>query len=242
MKKLFAVFVFLLMALNNFLYSDEKIHEDSYAKILKLCVKSGNKIDYDALAENKNILENYLHKIAETDCSKLNNNEKLALFINAYNAYTLKIVLNHYPLISIKQIKGVWNKLKFKVCGRNYTLNQIKYLVVKGKFSNPKAVFCLFNSCVDGPPLRSRPYNGESIENEIEEQLKNFINNKRYVRYDEKDNILYISSIFKWNKKYLGDYMALIRKYAQKELISKIDKNKPKVKFLPFDWILNKAS
>ena len=243
MKNIIKLFIFLLILVFNLnIYGDEAkncMDNIPYKKLLSICLKDGV-VNFTKLEKNKTLLKEYFSRLEKWDLSKSSENCKKAIFINAYNALILKIVSDNYPLDSIKDVKGVWMKFKINIGGKEYDLRTIRFKLIK-ELNTPKAVFCLYNSSFSGPLLRKDPYEAENIDSAIEEQVKKFINNEKYVRLDKKNNILYISSIFKWYKKYLGSYRELIKKYIDKEKKEYIEKNNPKIKFLAYDWFLNDA-
>ncbi len=125
-------------------------------------------VDYGALAKRSGKLDGYLKSIAEADDSKFSDAEKLALNVNAYNAYTLRTVLDALPLDSIMELDGgkVWDKRKFEVAGSDLTLNQMEHERVR-KLADGR-VHAVLNCAAKGcPPLREAPF----LPIETEKQL-----------------------------------------------------------------------
>jgi len=130
--------------------------------------------------------------------------EQLAYWINAYNAFTVKLILDHYPVKSIKDIKdgipfinSVWDIKFINIAGKEYDLNNIEHDIIRKKFKEPRihfAVNCASYSC---PRLRNEAFIAERLEEQLEEQTRLFFNDKRKNNIISKDKIV-ISSILKW--------------------------------------------
>ncbi|MCP4452905.1 MAG: DUF547 domain-containing protein, partial [Planctomycetes bacterium] len=191
-----------------------------------------------------------------------------AFWINAYNALTLKAVLDHYPIKSsffrsltypknsIRQIAGVWNKLKFTVHNRPMTLEHIEHEILRVQFNEPRihlALVCAAKGC---PPLRNEPYAGLTLDAQLDDQAAAFLADLSKFKIDRKEEIVHLSPIFKWfgedfvetyapseNTGDLDAELSAVMNY----LASHVDglfrpylfRGKYKVKFLKYDWSLN---
>ena len=212
-----------------------------YGEVLKKSVYDG-KVDYPALKNNPSILDSYLKEVAELDTEALNSmpkSEKTAFYINAYNALTLKVIEDYYPVKSIKDIPGAWDKLKFKVAGRELTLNQIEHQILRKEFKEPRIHFALVCASKGCPELASEPFSGKALDDQLDREVRKFINDKTKVRLDRDNKTLYISSIFKWFNEDFGDIIKFINKYLSEDDAEFIKKAKPKIKYLNYDWSLN---
>jgi tetratricopeptide (TPR) repeat protein len=212
-----------------------------YGDVLRESVYDG-KVDYVGLKDNPTILDSYLNEVAELDTEVLNfmpRNEKLAFYLNVYNALTLKVIIDHYPVKSIRDIPGVWNRLKFKVAGRELTLNQIEHRILRKEFKEPRIHFALVCASKGCPQLASEPFRGEILDEQLDREARKFINDKTKVRLDRSNRTLYISSIFKWFNEDFGDVIKFISKYLPEDDTEFIEKTKPKIKYLNYDWSLN---
>ena len=139
--------------------------------------------------------------------------QKLAFWINAYNAFTIKAIIDHYPIErsftligifyapknSILQIPGVWKKLKFNALGQEVTLDHIEHGILRKEFNEPRihaAINCASISC---PDLRSEAYVADRLEGQLSDASGLFVNNKfKGVYVDKKKNKVKVSKIFKW--------------------------------------------
>ena len=215
-----------------------------YGEVLRKSVYDG-KVDYHALKNNPFILDNYLKEVAGLDTVALNSMpkaEKIAFYINIYNALTLKVIEDYYPVKSIKDIPGVWDKLKFKVAGRVLTLNQIEHQILRKEFKEPRIHFALVCASKGCPDLASEPFSGKELDKQLDRETRKFINDKTKVRLDRDNKTLYISLIFKWFNEDFGDVIKFISKYLPRDDAEFIKKTKPKIKYLNYDWSLNEKS
>jgi hypothetical protein len=130
--------------------------------------------------------------------------QQLAYWINAYNAFTIKLILDHYPVKSIKDIKkgvafvnSVWDIKFIKIEGQEYDLNNIEHSIIRSQFDEPRihfAVNCASYSC---PKLLNEAYTAERLEVQLEAQARDFFNDTRKNKIINKDKVV-LSSILKW--------------------------------------------
>lgn len=235
----------VIFGLNGSVFSQAPAFNHSlYDKVLKEFVEDG-RVDYRALQDNPALLDAYLKKLAETSPASLfamPEDEKIAFYINAYNAMTLKAVTDHYPVKSIKKIRGVWDRLKFTVAGRELTLDHIKNKILRWEFREPRVHFALVCAAIGCPKLRSGAYRGRELNRMLNEETRKFINDKERVNLDKDKKTLYVSSIFKWFKNDFGDIAEFVAKYMPKDEARFIRENRPRIKYLKYDWALNKRS
>ena len=202
-------------------------------------------MDYATLKNNPSALDKYLKAVAEIDNDALNSmprNEKIAFYLNVYNALTLKVIVDYYPIKSIKDIPGAWDKIKFNVAGRKLTLNQIEHRILRREFKEPRIHFALVCASKGCPKLAEAPFSSESLDKQLDREASKFINDKTKVRLDKSIRTLYISSIFKWFNEDFGDVIKFINKYLSRDDAEFIEKTKPKIKYLNYDWSLNEKS
>ena len=138
--------------------------------------------------------------------------EKLAFWINAYNAFTIKAIIDHYPITrsfsivglfvpsnSILQIKGVWDKLQFKAVGKMVTLEEIEHEILRKEFNEPRIHIAINCASVSCPDLRNEAYVPGKLEEQLTQASVAFINNPEKGLYiNEGDGIVKFSKIFNW--------------------------------------------
>ncbi len=213
----------------------------AYSALLVKHVTDGT-VDYKALGKDRAALDAYLERIADLPPSALERmpeNEKLALYINAYNAYTLKAILDNYPVKSIKKIRGVWDRLQFKLAGQDLTLGHIEHEILRKQFADPRVHFTLVCASIGCPKLRAEAYTGEAISRMLEEETQGFITDRTRVRLDRDRKTLYLSSIFKWFEKDFGDVEAFVARYLPRDDVRFIRLERVRIRYLRYDWSLN---
>lgn len=222
-----------------------EIDNSIYARLLEKYVKKRT-VDYDGFKADEARLDQYLQILSSADPKSLTRNHRFAFYINAYNAFTIKLILTKYPQInSIKELGGFfsspWSKKFFSIGGWKVSLDHIEHQVLRPEFKDPRvhfAINCAAKSC---PPLLNRPYEGNIIEQQLDEQARAFINNKRSTFV--KGDTLFISKIFDWFEEDFNDNPLLfIRQYAGERLKSELDAAGPElnVTYLYYDWSLNR--
>jgi hypothetical protein len=218
-----------------------------YGKLLQQYVKDGQ-VNYTGFKKKEAQLDVYLGYLAATDPTQMAANDQFAFYINAYNAYTIKLILENFkngqPPVSIKDIGGFFSKpwsIKFViVAGKTYTLDNIEHDILRPTFKDARihfAVNCASKSC---PPLSSEPYFGNKLDKQLNASTRAFIHNTKENRLE--DTLLYVSSIFKWYKEdFQKNPVGFFEKYAQGDLKDKLaaQKDRIKIKYLDYDWSLN---
>jgi hypothetical protein len=237
------IVLLVLLAFNSFAF--DQSHE-AFDKALKAYTfKKGSQVsvDYKSLAENKGELDSYLKQleaVKKAEFSKFTTDEKLAFWINAYNAYTLKLIIKNYPVKSIKDIGGLfsgpWDQKFIYLMGKNMTLNEIEHGTIRKQFKEPRIHFAVNCASIGCPSLLQEVFVGSKLDAQLETATKNFLANKDKNFYDKSKNTLFMSKIFKW---YGGDFKD---KFGNKEqFISKyieFPKNAD-TDYLDYNWNLN---
>ena len=244
----------ILMILSFFLISgstvsagsfSEKFDNQIYASLLKKHVID-KRVNYDGFKKDEKRLDEYLDILSHTDVKSLSGNNLFAFYINAYNAFTIKLILTKYPGInSIKEIGGFfsnpWNIKFILLQKRTVSLDHIEHDILRPKFKDPRvhfAINCASKSC---PRLLNEPYEGRILETQLDTQAEKFINDKKNTFV--KGDTLFISKIFKWFKKDFSDNPVLfIKRYAATELKEQLNSygENIKLQYLTYDWSLNR--
>jgi len=184
---------------------------ENYALLLEAHVDVNGLVDYAALRADPSWLEAFLLELAELPSQEFQSwtrSDRMALWINAYNAYTLKAIIDHYPIQSsflkslaypknsIRQIDGVWDRLRFSVAGEELTLDQIEHQVLRGRFGDPRIHVALVCAALSCPPLRREPYQGKQLTKQFADQTRRFAGGASNFRL--QSGTLYLSKIFDW--------------------------------------------
>lgn len=216
-----------------------------YNTLLEKYVTSSGVVDYDGLQKEEGKLDEYLKLLRENPPNKAHwsDKEQMAYWINVYNAFTLKLILKHYPLESIKDIAGgipyvntPWDIKFIKIGDEEYDLNNVEHGILRKDFDEPLihvAVNCASVSC---PKLLNEAYEVEKLDQQFAEQADYFINHSGENTIT-KDKLV-LSRIFKW---YSGDFekgdnsvVKFVRKYAEIDFVKD-----PEVEYADYNWKLN---
>ncbi len=219
---------------------EDELHSN-WAEILQKYV-IGGRVDYYGIQQDEKQLQVYLDNISDVQVGQLSRDAQLALYINAYNACTVKLILDEIEdgeiVDSIKDIGGFftspWDIPFCKVGGEVLTLNNIEHDIIRPKFQDNRihfAVNCASNSC---PKLYSTAFLPSILDSQLEEATISFLNDKKsnYI----KGKALYLSRIFKWyGEDFSNDPVSFYLKKTQ----NVEDSSTLKVKYLAYDWSLN---
>ncbi|MBI5594668.1 MAG: DUF547 domain-containing protein [Elusimicrobia bacterium] len=189
-----------------------------YDSLLKEHVSKG-RVDYAALKKAPGGLDAVLAELAGAapeEYGAWKEPDRIAFWLNAYNAQTLKAIVDNYPIEarglaalrfpknSIRQIPGVWDKRGFVVMGRTMTLDGIEHSVLRKEFKEPRAHMALVCASIGCPPLRAEAYRGDRLEAQLEDQARTFLSDKAKFRIDQAAARVGLSPIFKW---FGGDFV-----------------------------------
>ena len=206
--------------------AESSVDHSIYADLLNRYVHDGL-VDYGGLKAEEDRLDRYLSVLEHVNTASLSKNERLAFYINAYNAWTIKLILGAYPNVrSIKDLgslfRSPWKEKIARIDGKVLTLDEIEHGIIRPQFKDPRihfAVNCASKSC---PPLHSEPYRGADLHGQLDEAARRFINDPRSTVL--RDQTLHVSKIFDWySKDFGGDSVGFILKYADKALKEKIE-------------------
>lgn len=202
---------------------------------LKKYVEPNGKVNYKDWKKDASALNNYIQFLEQNPpASYWSKNDSLAYFINAYNAVTVQLILEHYPIKSIRRLVTPWRFKRFKLHDKMVSLNHIEHSILR-KMNDARihfAINCASTSC---PKLQNQAFESHRINQQLDAATKTFIN-------DSSKNILSknkvsLSRIFQWFARDFGDKqqrLHFIQNYTQKT----IDPH-AKIDFLNYDWSLN---
>lgn len=205
-----------------------------------------NAVNYKSI-KNDPTYKKLIGELKDYNLSDLKSkNDKLAFWINVYNIMAVKMVLDNYPVKSIKDagslFKSVWKKDVGEVAGKVRTLNDIEHEILR-KMGEPRihvAIVCASVSC---PDLRPEAYTAEKLDKQLDDQLTKFLANQgKGLKIDSADNKIYLSSIFKWFEEDFesrGGVVPYLTKYVDSEYMATLKSGKLKTKYLDYDWGLN---
>ncbi|UCH35765.1 MAG: DUF547 domain-containing protein [Armatimonadota bacterium] len=209
--------------------------------VLQEHVGSHGLVDYAALRRDRARLDQYLDALARTDASSLPSREdRLAYWLNAYNAFTIAGVLDHYPVKSVQDVERFFKEQRYKAGGARYSLDDIENAVIRPTFREPRIHFVLVCAAKSCPRLWSRAIDPGTLEQRLEASAKKFINSPAGARVDRTKKELTLSALFKWYRTdFLGEADSLagyVRRYLDDP---PSDLAQYRVRFQAYDWSLN---
>ena len=175
--------------------------------------------------------------------------EQMAFLLNVYNATTLKLIVDHYPVSSIKDIGGigsVWNLKVVSLFGEKISLSYLENQLLRKQFQAPSVHFALVCDSKGCPVLRGNPYNAQNLEDQFSDQAKNFLGDKSKNRVDLGEGTVYLSPIFKWYKEDFGksdtDILEFVAGHFNQTEKSAIKSGGFKIRYTDFDWEVNDSN
>lgn len=214
---------------------NKMIDHGKWDALLRKHVSASGDVDYKGFKKDEPELDVYLAQLAKKIPNKSDSkNSTLAYWINAYNAFTVKLILENYPLKSIKDIKDPWGKKFIQLEGNKYSLEQIENEILR-KMSEPRihfAINCASESC---PNLINKAYTDNDLDKQLDYAASSFINDK--TKETITPNKVEVSKIFDWfsdDFKQNGSVIDYLNKYSK----TKINPN-AKISYKDYDWDLN---
>lgn len=207
----------------------------SWDTFLKKYVSASGDVDYKSIKANKKELEAITKAFSETSVlTSWSKNDQLAFWINAYNVFTIDLVVNHHPIKSIQNLDGgkTWDVKRIAIGDKKYSLNNIENDIIRPQFKDARihfAVNCAAKSC---PPILNSAFFGKTLDEQLDAVTKKFISNTKYQNITSGKMTL--SKIFDWYKVDFGDIFTFINKYST----IKVNKNTAIV-YKEYDWSLN---
>lgn len=223
------------------------ITHESWTKLVKKHVGTDGLVDYKGFIKDKAELEAYLKQVSDNPPPQTaTNNDKIAYWLNAYNAFTIKLIIDHYPVKSIKDLGGKhqvifintpWDIKFFNIGGKTMTLNRIEHRILRRDYTEPRIHFALNCASMSCPKLRREAYEGTKLDEQLTSQAREFLRDTS--RNQISEDPPQMSAIFsfygkdmtKWSGKTL---VGFINQYAPVKL-----KEDAKLEYMDYNWDLN---
>jgi Protein of unknown function, DUF547 len=211
------------------------VSNDVWNSLLKKYVTPKGMVNYQGLRNDQSLLEEYIHSLPNISPDGLSRSGQMVYWINLYNAETVKLILDHYPVKSIRNIAGgkPWDEKIIQIGSENLSLNDIENKL--RNFGDPRihfAINCASKSC---PPLRNEAFTSDKLDAQLDEQAKKYINNsnENEIAADQAN----LSAIFNWYKSDFdksGGIILFINRFSSVKL-----HDDAKISFKEYDWNLN---
>ena len=248
-------FVFSLLCLPIFMGTVVRAQDfdqahSGFDTVLKTYVENGQ-VDYAGLKSNRRELDRYLSSLAAVDEKEFKTwpmTDRLAYLTNLYNAATLQLIIDHYPVKSIKDIgsffKGPWKQPVVKLFGKTITLNNLEHDIIRKQFDEPRVHVVLVCAAKGCPPLRSEAYVGARLEEQMAEQMRTFLANSTKNRVSAASGKVFLSPIFKWYgkdfKKNGNTLLGSLAPYWPTQAAGRLkSRRKWGIAYTDYDWSLN---
>ena len=214
-----------------------------WTSLLQKYVDADGQVNYDSWQKNPKQLNQYLAWLSAQNMSQISpSSERLAYWINLYNAYTISLILQHYPIQSIRSISAESVKNPWKINfiplsdGRLLSLDALENLIIRKNFSEPRIHFALVCAAKSCPPLRREAYVSEKLETQLQEQGRIFINDPGKNQFHQ--GLARISPVFDWFKDDFGsskeERINYLNRYAREHISIDVQ-----LEYMSYDWQLN---
>ncbi len=225
--------------------SSQPISHEVWDELLQKYVNEEGWVNYKGFIKDSTKMNRYLELLKNNHPNTKNwtRNERYAYWINAYNAFTVSLIMKHYPVASIKDIKNgipfvntVWDIKFIKIEGQTYDLNNLEHGIIRPKFKDARAHFAVNCASYSCPKLLNEAYTPAKLEEQLNQQARAFLVDKTK-NIIENPASIQLSKIFSW---YGGDFK------AEKPLIDYINQYAPlkvnqdvNIEYLDYQWTLN---
>lgn len=249
--------------------ADDLFDHSDFDAILRARVDSGGLVDYEGLLADRAALDAYVARMGDVERASLDSRrreERMAFWINAYNAITLARILDHWPpkglglihpKLSIRNIDGVWDKLTTRVAGAEITLDAIEHEILRPEFGDPRIHAAIVCASIGCPALRNRAYTAENLDAQLDRAARDFVRDPSKNLVDRDAKVVELSPIFKWFAedfaaqasevpsaaegklaKYAGG-LGFLARHASEEDAEFLRSGDYKAKYGDYDWSLN---
>ena len=240
----------------------------AYADILRAHVV-GTRVDYAKLQQSRAALDEVIDELGEVTAVQFGGwsaVQQIAYWINAYNAFTLQAIVEHYPIKgslfswlsltprnSIKQIDGVWTRLRWRAAGAEMTLDEIEHETLRANYDEPRIHFAVNCASVSCPPIRRDPYTAERLDRQLILAARDYLASELGLQVDGAS--LRVSSLFNWyGEDFIDQFshlvdangsaknraiLGVVAKYGPADASRLAQAGSARIRFLKYDWSLN---
>jgi hypothetical protein len=238
-----------------------------YAAVLSKHVRPLH-VDYAALKADRQALDRVVDGFSTPDTHTertWTRDQRMAFWINAYHVFTLRLIVDHYPIRSgwltrqprnsIRQIAGAWTARRWRAAGRTVSLDDIEHAILRPEFRDARIHFAVNCASVSCPPLSAEPYQPETLDRQLDAAARRYLGSREGLQVDHAT--LRVSSIFKWyGSDFVDTYSArvpgtrnvqerailgVIVAHGPADAVALARTGAPRIDFLGYDWSLNDA-
>jgi hypothetical protein len=224
------------------------VDHSAFDRLLRAHARDG-RVDYDAFRDAADFRQ-YLASLEHASLAGTDDDERLAFWINVYNAYTIQLIVSHGERGSIRNInrtlgvfrlKGPWSAPIVRAAGRTLSLDEVEHRIIRKEFHEPRIHFALVSAAMGSPPLRSEAYTGAELDRQLFDQGRRFLTDTTRNQIETKFPRLspiftYYKSDFGNSRSELGGYLAL---WFDGDTKKRLESGRFGLRELPFDWSLN---
>jgi hypothetical protein len=234
----------------------DSLDHSAFDRVLRRFVDAEGHVDYAGLvADSDSTLRPYLDRLVTTDPASLDRDARLAFWINAYNALTLKLIADHYPVENIWAITPGPAEPKDNspfalevgtVADTVRTLDEIEHEIIRERFDEPRIHFALVCAAASCPGLRREAYTGARLDAQLDEQARTFLHDRRKNEIPAGEDKIAVSRILKWYGQDFGPTTDALQRFMAPYFDGRVKKTLADaaydVTFLPYDWSLNEQA
>ncbi|MDW3197449.1 MAG: DUF547 domain-containing protein [Cytophagales bacterium] len=249
---LYGLIIAVLMASCNALdpqqANTQPISHEIFDVLLKKHVDASGLVSYRGFEKDREQLDQYLDLLTDNPPNDQHwtEPEKLAYWINLYNAFTIDLILDHYPVESIKDIGAKvqvpfvntpWDIKFIEIAGEKYDLNNIEHNILRKIFEEPRIHFAINCASMSCPKLRAEAFKASKLEEQLQEQAVEFLNDpaRNLISPDKAE----VSKIFQW---FSGDFTKsgslreFLNQYVQQKILEEAD-----IDYMDYEWSINET-
>ncbi|UOQ50746.1 DUF547 domain-containing protein [Hymenobacter cellulosivorans] len=222
------------------------VDHSAFDKLLKKYVNEKGLVNYKAWKADQGAFNQYLAMLSKNPpAANWSKPEQMAYWINAYNAYTIRLILDHYPLQSIKDIgtkiqipfvTTPWASKFFSIGGEKMSLDNIEHSILRKNYNDPRIHFALVCASISCPRLRTEAYTAAKLDAQLDDQGRDFLNNP--AKNKPGKSSAQLSKYFDWYKGDWSENGQSVTSWVNKYATTKLDKN-ASISFLDYNWQLN---
>ncbi len=222
------------------------VSHELFDELLAKYVGDDGMVDYEAFRSERGKLQEYLELLTSNppNDETWTSGDKLAYWINVYNAFTIDLILEYYPVASIKDIGSSiqvpfvntpWDLKLIEIDGEKYDLNNVEHNILRKVFDEPRIHFAINCASLSCPKLRREAYKGELIDRQLQEQAMDFMNDP--FRNEVTSQSAELSKLFKW---WQADFTrhGTLREYINRFALEPLDEG-GEIDYKEYDWSLN---